>query len=94
MNNVPDDLHPRLKKLFASAFAKGMSLRQIGRLAGISQNLPCIWLRGGTTPIIGKLEAAEKAVRAYKPKNPPCIVERMFQECGINVQFVDVKEAK
>jgi len=66
--NIPEHLHPRLKKLFTTAFAKGMSLRQIARGAGFSPNLPCIWLRGENMPIIDKLEAAEKAVKAYRGK--------------------------
>jgi hypothetical protein len=66
--NIPDNLHPKLHKLFTTAFDKGMSLRQIAKLAGFSHNLPCIWLKGGTVPITDKLEAAEKAVRLYKPK--------------------------
>jgi len=66
--NIPEHLHPRLKKLFTAAFAKGMSLRQIAKGAGFSPNLPCIWLRGENMPTIDKLEAAEKAVRMYKPK--------------------------
>ena len=64
--NIPDNLHPKLHKLFTTAFAKGMSLRQIARLAGLSPNLPCIWLKGGTVPITSSLEAAEKAVKKYK----------------------------
>lgn len=86
------DISPSLLAEFVKAAKKGMSFQDIRRAAGLSQDIIRKWYVGyRKSPRLEEFERMKEGVRKYKAKpKADCIIERMFKECGVNVNFVDM----
>lgn len=76
-----------IRKEIDKGIAKGMSYPQMAEVAGVHRTLPARWYNGKCVPSVKNFEALKAGIRKFKPVD--CVVERMFKECGVNVNFVD-----
>lgn len=84
------DLDPTVKDLFIKAAKKGMTMPDIRHASGLSKNTVRQWYNGYRKPKVAEFMLAKEGIRKFKPKPKDCVIERMFKECGVNVNFVDV----
>lgn len=57
----------KIRKEIDKGKAKGMSIPQMAKAAGVSRNLPQMWYRGVCQPTLQKFEALKAGIRHYRP---------------------------
>lgn len=57
----------KIRKEIDKGYAKGMSIPQMAKAAGVSRNLPLLWYKGLKVPSLKNFEALKAGIRKFKP---------------------------
>lgn len=57
----------KIKREIDKGYAKGMSIPQMAKAAGVSRNLPLMWYKGQKVPSLKNFEALKAGIRHYRP---------------------------
>jgi transcriptional regulator with XRE-family HTH domain len=56
----------KIRKEIDKGYAKGMTIPQMAKAAGVSRNLPLMWYKGECQPTLKKFEALRVGIRKHK----------------------------
>lgn len=60
------DMLDKIRKEIDKGYAKGMSIPQMAKAAGVSRNLPLMWYKGERKPSLENFMALKSGIRKHK----------------------------